>query len=88
MPQLTWSLLTGTLAHTHTKDDPRDVSGGSAHFHDSAPVAHRHPAPGAPAEIYDRLATARWLLQREVKQILEEQGLLAPEVVLPTPRVV
>lgn len=88
MTKLTWTLVTGKFAHTHTSDDPLNVSSGSAHFHGSAPMAHRHPAPGAPAEVYDRLGTARWLLACEVKQMLREMGLLKSEDVLPASRVV
>lgn len=88
MAKLTWTLVTGRFAHTHADEDPLNVASGSAHFHGSAPLAHRHPVPGAPAEVYDRLATARWLLQCEVRQILWEQGLLPVDAEVSAPRVV
>lgn len=88
MSQLTWSLVTGQFAHSHTEDDPRSVTSGTSHFHGSAPFGHRHLNHGAPAEIYDRLGTARWLLACEVKQILWEMGLLENEDMLPASRVV
>lgn len=75
MTEPRWSLLTGTFAHAHDDDDPLGIVSGSAHFHGSAPMAHRHLGPGQPAEVYDRLGTARWLLVREVRQILLELGL-------------
>jgi hypothetical protein len=75
MTELRWSLLTGIFAHAHDNDDPLGIMPGSAHFHGSAPMAHRHLSPGQPAEVYDRLGTARWIMMREVRQILWELGL-------------
>lgn len=75
MSQLSWSLVTGEFAHTHVADDPLGVAPGTAHFHGSAPMAHRHGGPGEPAEVFDRLGTARWLMRREVEQIRRTLGL-------------